>query len=236
MIGYPANNVGVIQPGAATPMQLPTAGINPAATSKMNIEFNLDARAKSTTPLAGAPINFTDPSTYNNATSMTAFDAKGQDVAITYYFQKGATDAANNTTWNVFTTANGVPFPNNGAVPPLPTAPPSLVMVFPPNGRFGQSNTTPRFMITDVRLMKYDVVGESHLRCFFKSLDRSSLQVMAWRVVGTPLGDFLMTRPQEALAFVGTLKKDTWMGRTRIQCTLDDVALQCHLLPLAQSA
>ncbi len=134
LIGYPANNVGVIQPGAATPMQLPTAGINPAATSKMNIEFNLDARAKSTTPLAGAPINFTDPSTYNNATSMTAFDAKGQDVAITYYFQKGATDAANNTTWNVFTTANGVPFPNNGAVPPLPTAPPSLVMVFPPNG------------------------------------------------------------------------------------------------------
>jgi len=134
LIGYPANSLGVIQPGSASPLQLPTAGINPAFTTKANLEFNLDARAKSTVPLAGAPINFTDPTTYNNATSMTAFDAKGVDVAINYYFQKGATDAANNTTWNVFTTANGVPFPNDGATPPLPTFPPSFVMVFPPNG------------------------------------------------------------------------------------------------------
>ena len=28
------------------------------------------------------------PSTYNNATSLTVYDAKGQDVALTYYFQK----------------------------------------------------------------------------------------------------------------------------------------------------
>lgn len=133
LVGYPADSLGVIQPGNASPLMLPTAGINPAPTSKMNIEFNLDTRAKMTAPAAGAPINFTDASTYNNATSMSAFDAKGQDVSITYYFQKGATDAANNTTWNVFATANGVPFPNNGATPPLPTLP-TMIMVFPPNG------------------------------------------------------------------------------------------------------
>ena len=33
---------------------------------------------------------------------MTVYDAKGQDVALTYYFQKAATD-----TWNVYVTANG---------------------------------------------------------------------------------------------------------------------------------
>ena len=48
-------------------------------------------------PSAGAPIDFADPDTYNNATSLTVYDAKGQDVALTYYFQKAATD-----TWNVF--------------------------------------------------------------------------------------------------------------------------------------
>ena len=42
------------------------------------------------------------PTTYNNATSLTVYDAKGQDVALTYYFQKAATD-----TWNVYVTANG---------------------------------------------------------------------------------------------------------------------------------
>lgn len=133
LMGYAADSLGVILPGNATALQLPTAGINPATTTKMNIEFNLNAGAKMTAPLAGVPISFSDPSTYNNATSMTAYDAKGQDIAVTYYFQKGATDAGNNTTWNVFTSANGVPFPNDGAVPPAPTTP-SLVMVFPPNG------------------------------------------------------------------------------------------------------
>ena len=30
------------------------------------------------------------PETYNNATSLTVYDARGQDVALTYYFQKAA--------------------------------------------------------------------------------------------------------------------------------------------------
>ncbi len=134
LMGYPADGTGVIQPGTASPLQLPTAGIKPAVTSKMDVELNLDSRAKSTVPAAGAPIVFNDPATYNNATSLTVFDEKGQDVALTYYFQKGATDpGTNETTWNIFLTASGVPFPNDGAVPPLPTAP-TVTMVFPANG------------------------------------------------------------------------------------------------------
>jgi flagellar hook protein FlgE len=134
LMGYPADGTGVIQPGTATPLQLPTAGIKPAVTSKINLEMNLDSRAKTTTPASGAPITFNDATTYNNATSMTVFDEKGQDVALTYYFQKGETDASTNeTTWNVFCTANGVPFPNDGATPPLPTTP-TATMLFPANG------------------------------------------------------------------------------------------------------
>jgi flagellar hook protein FlgE len=86
-----------------------------------------------TAPSAGAAIDFNDPTTYNNATSVTVYDAKGQDVALTYYFQKAATD-----TWNVFITANGAPingtlaapiatttinFPSNGGAPTSPVGP-----------------------------------------------------------------------------------------------------------------
>jgi flagellar hook protein FlgE len=49
----------------------------------------------------GAQIDFDDADTYNNATSLTAYDIKGQEVAVTYYFQKSGTD-----TWNVYATAN----------------------------------------------------------------------------------------------------------------------------------
>ena len=124
LVGYPADGSGVIQPGNASVIQLPSAGINPKATAEIKMEMNLDSRVATTAPAAGPQIDFGDPRTYNNATSLSVFDDKGQDVALTYYFQKAATD-----TWNVFVTANGVPI-NGTALAPLPTT----TINFPSNG------------------------------------------------------------------------------------------------------
>ena len=134
LIGYPAAKDGTIQPGAAVPLQLPTAGVDPNVTSKNTIEMNLDARKAITLPAGTPQVDFTDAKTYNDATSVTVFDAKGQDVALTYYFQKSATD-----TWNVYATANGtsakvdaggkplpittINFPTNGGTPTAPLGP-----------------------------------------------------------------------------------------------------------------
>jgi flagellar hook protein FlgE len=130
LLGYPASGTGVIQPGTAVPLQLPTSGIDPQPTANISLEMNLDSRLGVTAPAAAPLINFADPATYNNATSMTVYDDKGQDVALTYYFQKSATD-----TWNVFITANGtsvggtnlaptavttISFPANGSAPTAP--------------------------------------------------------------------------------------------------------------------
>lgn len=121
LMGYPADGTGTIQPGLASPLQLPTAGIAPNQTTDMKIELNLDSRSAVTNPGAGVvpQIDFTDPATYNNATSITVYDAKGQDVALTYYFQKTATDQ-----WNIFATANGQPLNGTpGAPDPMTAAP-----------------------------------------------------------------------------------------------------------------
>jgi flagellar hook protein FlgE len=126
LMGYPADGTGIIQPGQAQALQMPTAGITPQATSTIDMELNLDSRAAITAPAAAATpqITFTDPSTYNNATSVTVYDAKGQDVALTYYFQKAAND-----TWNVYATANGTPVNGTVAAPTRATQ-----IVFPSNG------------------------------------------------------------------------------------------------------
>lgn len=125
LMGYVADGTGTIQPGKAQAMQLPTAGITPAATSKMKLEFNLDSRAKVTLPAASPLLNVNDANTYNNATSLTTYDAKGQEVALTYYFQKASTD-----TWNVYVTANNTPLLLDGNGDPAP----STQMTFPANG------------------------------------------------------------------------------------------------------
>jgi flagellar hook protein FlgE len=56
---------------------------------------------------------------------MTVYDAKGQEVALTYYFQKTATD-----NWNVYITANGTPLVDDGTGNPVMTT----TITFPANG------------------------------------------------------------------------------------------------------
>ena len=125
LMGYPADGTGVIQPGNAQALQIPTSGITPAATTGVEMELNLDARAAVKVPAAGPQIVLNDPSTYNNATSLTVYDAKGQDVALTYYFQKAGTDQ-----WNVYVTANGTPISTDASGNPTP----STTINFPANG------------------------------------------------------------------------------------------------------
>ncbi|RQO56386.1 flagellar hook protein FlgE [Paucibacter sp. KBW04] len=150
LMGYPADGSGIIQPGLAQPLKLPTSGIAPKTTTKITTEFNLDSRVKVTAPNDGVDtgIDLKSPLTYNNATSLTAYDAKGQDVAVTLYFQKGATADDGSTTWNVYATANGTPFDTDSAGNAIeidaagnPTTPYTTV-TFPATGGSPSSPTT----------------------------------------------------------------------------------------------
>ena len=135
LLGYPANDQGVLVPGQAQTLTLPTAGIKPSVTANVKLELNLDARAVTTYDGAITPaIDFKNAKTYNSATSVNAYDTKGQEVALTYFFQKSGVDS-----WNVYAAANGLvvnpdasgnaqpvttlSFPTNGSAPINPTDP-----------------------------------------------------------------------------------------------------------------
>jgi len=136
LMGYGADALGVVQPGQAVPLQLPTGGIVPNPTTRAEMEVNLDSRLATTVPAVAPLIDFANASTYNNATSLTVYDAKGQDVAMSFYFQKAANDQ-----WNVYATSNGttvggtpaaptpittINFQSNGSGPITPNAPVSI--------------------------------------------------------------------------------------------------------------
>jgi flagellar hook protein FlgE len=126
LLGYPANDQGVLVPGQAQPLILPTAGIKPSVTKADTLELNLDARATTTYDETKTPlIDFNNAKTYNNATSVNVYDSKGQEVSLTYYFQKAGAD-----TWNVYAAANGATInPNDEGLPK-----PITTLTFPPNG------------------------------------------------------------------------------------------------------
>jgi len=136
LMGYGADGNGVIQPGQLTPLRLPTEGIDPNPSTRVALELNMDSRLATTVPPAAPMIDFADAGSYNNATSLTVYDVKGQEVAMSFYFQKAA-----NNQWNVYATANGstvsgtalaptpvttINFQTNGSGPITPAAPVSL--------------------------------------------------------------------------------------------------------------
>ena len=82
----------------------------------MLVEMNLDSREAVTLPAVARPIDFADDSTYSNVCGDDiTTDAKGQDVVVTYYFQKTGGDS-----WNVYATANNSTVADGGGTPPHP--------------------------------------------------------------------------------------------------------------------
>jgi flagellar hook protein FlgE len=127
LLGYTADvGTGAIQPGLAVPIQLPTAGVEPQATEEISMQYNLDSRQKVTLPATAPLIDFSNADTYNDAKSQTVYDAKGQPVTLTYYFQRiSAPTTADPTAtdqWNMFITANGVTVGGTEAAPEPVTA------------------------------------------------------------------------------------------------------------------
>ena len=91
-------------------------------------------------------------------------------------------------------------------------------------GPYGQGNPQPRFAFPAVRVKFAKAVGEAHLRCVLEAADGSRLEGVAFRAVGQPLGEVLQNAGGMPVHVAGTLKRDTWGGREKIELTIEDAA------------
>lgn len=91
---------------------------------------------------------------------------------------------------------------------------------------FGPGNPEPRFAIKNARIAFSDIVGKDHIRfSLASSSGGGTLEGIVFRVVGTPLGDLLLSARDQTIHAAGRLKADTWQGRTRVKFHLEDAAL-----------
>jgi single-stranded-DNA-specific exonuclease len=91
-------------------------------------------------------------------------------------------------------------------------------------GPYGMGNPTPRFVFPAHRISFAKLMGEAHVRCSLKSAGGASIGAIAFRVVGSPLGDALLSGSDKPLHFAGRLQRDTWGGREKIELLIEDVA------------
>ena len=91
-------------------------------------------------------------------------------------------------------------------------------------GPFGVGNAEPRFAVANARVVRADVVGGDHVRCVLGGGDGARLKAIAFRAVGHPLGQALMTTGGASLHLAGHLRANRWQGREDAQLVIDDAA------------
>lgn len=91
-------------------------------------------------------------------------------------------------------------------------------------GPFGMGNPAPRFVFPAHRISFAKQMGETHVRCTLKSAGGSTIGAIAFRAVGTPLGDALLGGSDRVFHIAGRLQRDTWGGREKIEVLIEDMA------------
>lgn len=136
LTGYLANTSGAISTAAAAPLQIPSNDLTPQVTSRVNAVFNLDSR---NTTLSAA-FDITDPTTYNNSTSVAVYDSLGNSHTLSMYFVKSAAN-----TWEVFAANDGVQI---DPLAPGVAGDPVGTLTFNSNGNIDTTATTIPFVIS----------------------------------------------------------------------------------------
>ena len=91
-------------------------------------------------------------------------------------------------------------------------------------GPFGQGNPNPRFAFPAHRINFAKVIGENHVKCTLLASDGTKIEAIAFRAVGTPIGDMLLEK-RPSLHVAGQLTRNDWGGREKVELIIDDVAV-----------
>jgi single-stranded-DNA-specific exonuclease len=100
----------------------------------------------------------------------------------------------------------------------------ALVQNIASAGPYGAGNPEPLLGLADVRVAFADIVGAAHIRLRLQGGEGSMLDAIAFRAVGTPLGDGLLGARGRSLHVIGRLRQDDWNGKSRVKLEIEDAA------------
>ncbi|WP_294300841.1 single-stranded-DNA-specific exonuclease RecJ [uncultured Sphingomonas sp.] len=102
---------------------------------------------------------------------------------------------------------------------------PDLVEALEVGGPYGMGWPSPRVAAGPVRIVKANVVGNSHVRAIVAGNDGRSLKAMAFRAADTALGAALLgASPNRRLWLAGRAKIDDWSNTRAAELHIDDAA------------
>lgn len=87
---------------------------------------------------------------------------------------------------------------------------------------FGEGNPEPKFIIPDVCLNHINLLKNGHIGCAFTDLGGHRLNAIAFKAADTEMGQAFLKGLGKKFHLLGTLKKDTWKGQSKVQFQIID--------------
>lgn len=104
-------------------------------------------------------------------------------------------------------------------------ATPELVAAMARAGPFGAGNPEPVVAMPAHEVAFAEEVGQAHVRMRLRSGDGGTVNAIAFRAAGQPLGRALLEARGQRVHLAGTLSIDRWQGAERVQMRIVDMAM-----------
>ncbi len=102
---------------------------------------------------------------------------------------------------------------------------PELAALIDRAGPFGSGNAEPVLVLPAHTVVYAEEVGTAHVRTRLKSGDNATIDAIAFRAAGQPVGRALAENRGRQLHVAGSISIDRWQGRERVQFRILDVAV-----------
>lgn len=92
-------------------------------------------------------------------------------------------------------------------------------------GPFGQSNPAPRVALKRVINLSPEIVKGEHVKTWLiDGVSNARMNAIAFRVVGTKLGEALLATRGKAIDIVGQIRSREWLGNKSVSIMIEDIA------------
>ena len=100
-----------------------------------------------------------------------------------------------------------------------------LIELLEQAGPYGAGNPSPLFVFPAHRVVYADRAGTDHVRCSLVSSDGTRLKAIAFRALGTELGELLLSERQHPIHVAGRLVADEWGAKRVPSLQIEDAAV-----------
>jgi single-stranded-DNA-specific exonuclease len=100
-----------------------------------------------------------------------------------------------------------------------------LIELLEQAGPYGAAHPSPVFVFPSHRVTYADRVGADHVRCTVVASDGTKLKAIAFRALGTELGELLLSERQHPIHIAGRLVVDEWGAKRVPSLQIEDAAI-----------